>query len=133
MEYLIAVVALIAVFFFLQYRSVKKAKKNVGQSLNFDKMNKPVRLQHAGEKFLIYFYKDGCSKCKEQKPIIENLKAKNVNVVDVNVEEDHETATIFDITGTPTMVIVNNDVIKEVFVGLRSEEFLHEKFKNVIG
>lgn len=74
-------------------------------SLNFDdevlKSNKTV---------LIDFYADWCGPCKMLSPIIEEVakESKNVKFVKINIDDEQNLATKYNIMSIPTLVVMKN-------------------------
>lgn len=110
---------------------IHKAKKAVGQTIDYSKLKPELADKIKDRKLFIYFWAPHCGKCKHQKPAIENLVAEKTSIIEINIEEDRETASAFGLMGTPTTVLVNNNLILDIFVGVRSEAFLRNKFKSV--
>lgn len=54
---------------------------------------------------ILYFYSETCHWCQKQKPIVEELEKEGVKFKWVNLDEDRESGTQYQITGTPTFII----------------------------
>ena len=67
------------------------------------------------KKSIIYFYSKSCSHCKELKPKINLLEAKNKeNYFAFNIYEDEKISDSFKIEYVPTLVIVENKKITKL-------------------
>lgn len=66
---------------------------------------------------MIYFYSDHCPPCTRISPLIDSLRENHANVYKVNAAKESELAWRFKITGTPTVVVVQNGQICHMLVG----------------
>lgn len=64
-----------------------------------------------------------CGPCKMLAPIIERIKPKfgNVKFVDIDVDQQFETASKYSIRSVPTVVIEKNGREVQRFTGLQAE------------
>lgn len=81
------------------------------------------------KKVIIDFWADWCNPCVALGPILENVSKNYPDVVfgKVNVDEESELATAFDITSIPYVVKIIDGKYSDSFLGLHNEEFV-EKF-----
>jgi thioredoxin 1 len=119
--YIILAIALL--IFGLQFLMVLAAKKSKGKKLKGLK-GKLQGLENKGSKGLVYFFSPSCHACKAQTPIIKELQSSNRNVFDVDISKDMETARIFGIKATPTTMIVENGIIRQVLLGVKQKNVL---------
>ncbi|MEG1535874.1 MAG: thioredoxin [Clostridia bacterium] len=77
---------------------------------------------------LIDFFADWCGPCKMLAPIIENIAKTrtDIKVCKVNVDEEQDLATAFDVASIPTIVVVKNGKVTEKTVGYCSQETIEE-------
>jgi thioredoxin 1 len=93
----------------------------------------PAPVLKAALPVLYDFWATWCPPCREQKPIIEELKsdyAGRVDVVAVNVDEQGELAKQYGIKVIPTLVLLDaagNEV--ERLTGLTAKDKLIERFR----
>ncbi len=80
---------------------------------------------------LLYFYSKSCRACEPMVPIIERLKKSQPFVFKVNVQEEMSVAQKFSIMGTPSVVIIENGMIKEFLVGPQPESKIQDALKKV--
>ena len=74
----------------------------------------------AERKSLYYFYNPSCSPCRIMNPVIEQIQSKYKNIYKVNVAQNKKVARDFGIRATPSMVLVENGIIRECFFGPQS-------------
>lgn len=88
---------------------------------NFDKEVKE-------RKTLIDFWAPWCGPCRMQSPILEQLEASGaaVKICKVNVDEQPDLAKRFGILSIPTLILMQNGVLKDKQVGLTSLDELKE-------
>ncbi len=115
------VLAVILLFFALQFIMITSAKKTKGTKLT-GLTGKLKNLERNGSKGLVYFFSPSCRACKSQTPIIKEMQRSNKNVYDVDISKDMNSAKIFGIKATPTTIFVENGVVSQVFVGVKTKE-----------
>ena len=78
----------------------------------------------------LYFSAPWCSPCKQLAPKME-LVAESVSVEKILVDSDVETSQKYGIRNIPAVVLIDeNGVELERFVGVNTVEFYLEKFQN---
>ncbi len=83
------------------------------------------------KKVIIDFWADWCNPCVALGPILENVSKNYPDVVfgKVNVDEESELATAFDITSIPYVVKIIDGKYSDSFLGLHNEEFVEKFFE----
>ena len=83
------------------------------------------------KKVIIDFWADWCNPCVALGPILENVSKNYPDVVfgKVNVDEESELATAFDITSIPYVVKIIDGKYSDSFLGLHNEEFVERFFE----
>jgi len=84
---------------------------------------------------LIDFNAPWCGPCRAQKPIIDSLAEKykdQVTVAELDVDENREAAMELGIASIPTLIIYNESVEVDRFVGLQDVETLSAAIENVL-
>ncbi len=107
-------------FIGLHIMTVFMAKRSKGMKLSGLKGDLK-RLEQNGSKGLVYFHSPGCHACKAQTPVIKKLQNKYSNLYDIDVSKDYASAKVFGVKATPTMVQVENGIIKDIIIGARQE------------
>lgn len=83
------------------------------------------------KKIIIDFWADWCNPCVALGPILENVSKNYPDIVfgKVNVDEESELATAFDITSIPYVVKIIDGKYSDSFLGLHNEEFVEKFFE----
>lgn len=74
---------------------------------------------------LVDFWATWCGPCRMIAPIVEEIAAEydgKVTVGKVNVDDEPELATAFDIDSIPTLMVFKNGEVAGTLVGLRKKE-----------
>lgn len=82
------------------------------------------------------FYATWCGPCKQLAPILERLERKydgRVAFRKVDIDEDPQKAEIYNVTAVPTLVYIVKGEVKDITVGLLSEDELDAKLGNLVG
>ena len=79
----------------------------------------------------LYFSAPWCGPCKQLAPKMELVAEANITVEKILVDSDTETTEKYGIRNIPTVVLIDeNGVELERFVGVNPVEFYHEKWEN---
>ena len=76
---------------------------------------------------VIDFYASWCGPCKAMSPIIDELAGEyegKVDIYKINVEDEQELASLFNVRSIPTLVFINTDGLPQVSVGGKSKDSL---------
>lgn len=73
---------------------------------------------------MIYFYSEHCPPCRRVTPHIDALRETHANVYKVDAGKHAELAWRFKITGTPTVVVIQNGQICHMMIGTVSAKRL---------
>jgi len=131
MDYLIFVVVFFAVIVGLRFLMLKKVKKKIGKEIDVLLFDKGAQKLLSKEKSVLYFYTNSCSSCKVQKPIIDKLDKETNAVIKIDISEQPAIASEFGIMGVPTIVIMQNAGIANIFVGRQSETILRTAYNKI--
>lgn len=90
--------------------AIKITKSNFEQEVV--KSDKPV---------LLDFWAEWCMPCKMISPVVEEIakEVPNIKVGKVNVDEQPELASAFNVMSIPTLVVMKNGKIVKTMVGVR--------------
>ncbi|MGA2062769.1 MAG: thioredoxin [Thermoguttaceae bacterium] len=75
---------------------------------------------------LVDFYAEWCGPCKALAPVLEEMaqETHNAKIVKVNVDENYELASRYDITSIPSLLVFKNSSLAERHVGLANKAAL---------
>lgn len=121
----VGIISLIGIF---QFYMIRRSKKIVGSLIDLSQISIEIRKALEKGKSLIYFYSPSCGPCKVQTPVIDKLKNELKNVVSIDISGDFRVARVFGVMGTPSTMIFENGIVREMFVGVKSEEILRNAF-----
>ena len=102
---------------------------------NFTDENFEAEVLKSSQPVLVDFFPTWCGPCQMQGPIIEELaeeykdKAK-VGVLDI--DQAQKTATQFQVSSVPTLIIFKDGQEVERFMGLQQKPVLKEKLDSLI-
>ncbi len=117
------VIALVVLFFYMQFRMVRRMKRMEGTEAP---RNEFTDSSAGNEPRLLYFYTPTCHACKAMTPQVENLMERYDNVQKVDLSQSMEMARQFGIMATPTTILVKEGKIEKVLVGAKREQQLEE-------
>ena len=93
-----------------------------------------------GKPVLMDFYAEWCGPCHQQSPIIDKLKQKmgdhvEIKKIDVGIdsEQTRQYAARYDIQFVPTLVIEKDGALIRKLVGVQSLETLESILKPLVG
>jgi len=95
-----------------------------------DKSDSDTQLKDAGNKLVVIdFYATWCGPCKMIAPKLEEMAAQFSDVIflKVDVDDNEEVASVYEISCMPTFIFIKNSVKISEFSGAN-----HEKIKELI-
>jgi thiol-disulfide isomerase/thioredoxin len=117
--YIIA--GIFVLFASLQVYTFYLAKRSKGMHLS-GLQGDLKKLEQPGSRGLVYFHSPSCHACKVQTPVVKKLQTKYRNLYAVDVSKDYTSAKVFGVKATPTMVQVENGIVKDIIIGARQEQ-----------
>ena len=81
---------------------------------------------------LIDFWATWCGPCRAMMPIVEQIAQENegkIKVCKVNVDEEAELASKFNVMSIPTFVAINNGKVVGTSLGVQTKEEVLSLFK----
>lgn len=78
----------------------------------------------AARRRVYYFHSVRCGPCRAMTPIVDRLRESHSNLIKVDVAEAPELARGFGIAATPSFVVVEDEVVRQVKLGGLSEKQL---------
>lgn len=73
------------------------------------------------------FKADWCGPCKMMEPIVEDFSEKlDVQVVSVDIDDNNDIASEYQVRAVPTFIIFSEDEVKEQLTGVQQENELRE-------
>jgi len=82
---------------------------------------------------VLCFYQKNCMGCDEQEPINREVeKETGVIIAEINAVESPEAIKKFDLHLTPTIIILQDNEIKEKFEGVIQSEELEEAVRRYL-
>ncbi len=84
---------------------------------------------------LIDFYTNWCGPCKMLSPIISeigNEYANSIDVYKINVDENQDLASKYNIVSVPTLVFLKNEKIVKTTIGFRTRSELSNIIEDLL-
>ena len=78
---------------------------------------KAGKILKKGRTALFYFYSPACGACKAMTPAVKKMSAAKDNVFTIDISHDMGTARKFGVMATPTVIVVENRVVKNILIG----------------
>lgn len=128
MDILITVIIIISVFLGFRIVMQKRAARSKGKIIDSSIFDDRIKSLLTKEKSILYFYTPTCGACRSQAPIIDKIELETEVVGKVDLSKNFEAAKEFGIMGTPSTALMKGNKVADIFIGVKQEKFLLEKF-----
>jgi len=111
-----------------------QAEEVIKHPKNADDFNKLIS---GGKPALVDFFAEWCGPCQMMGPILDDM-AKNfkeidkVDIIKVDIDALSDVAQEYNVMSVPTFAIFKDGKIAETMVGMRPQEELEQKLKDVL-
>ena len=78
-------------------------------------------------KTIKYFSAKWCGPCRNFKPVMEEIASEGYPVQFIDIDESHSLQEEYKVTSVPTIVIEENGVVVNRFIGVITKQQLLEK------
>lgn len=97
-------------------------------ALNITKHNFRKEVFESDRPVLVDFWADWCGPCRMVGPIVEEIAEErpDIKVCKVNVEEEQELASDFEVMSIPTLMVVKDGKIAKKAAGAKQKEQILE-------
>ena len=103
--------------------------------MNFTDQNFQAEVLKSATPVLVDFFAQWCGPCKALAPIIEELEKEyqgKAKVGSLDVDENMQTSTQYQVMSIPTLIIFKNGQAVERLIGLQSKKVLKDKLDNLL-
>lgn len=76
------------------------------------------------KRVIIYFYTPNCGQCYAMTPLIQSLERQNENIISFDLSKHNDVALKLNIRATPTIMVLTEGVVSNVFLGSKTESFI---------
>lgn len=106
----------------------KRAARAKGKKIDSSIFDDTIKSLLAKEKSILYFYTPTCGACRSQAPIIDKIESETEFVGKIDLSKNIGAAKEFGIMGTPSTALMKGNKVADIFIGVKQEKFLLERF-----
>lgn len=100
----------------------EKGMNEMAKHLTGRNFEEEVLKADSGESVLVDFWAPWCGPCKMQGPIVEKMAEEGFNVGKVNIDEELELASKYQVMSIPTLLVFKDGKEVERLVGLHPRQ-----------
>ena len=71
--------------------------------------------------YLIYVWGPNCGLCRNMTPMIDKLSQQRNDIAKIDVSQYPDTAKSIGVLGTPAIVLIENNIVQKVSLGVKTE------------
>lgn len=114
---------------FLDRNQTEKGMGEMAKHLTSENFEGEVLKAGNGESVLVDFWAPWCGPCKMQGPIVEKMAEEGFNVGKVNIDEELELASKYQVMSIPTLLVFKDGKEVERLVGLHPRQAIERVMK----
>ena len=115
----IVIFAVIALFMGMQLLMWMRARRSVGKPAPDTRSVDGAATADARRVY--YFYSEHCGPCRAIGPLVERLGQAHRHLIRVDVQQHLDIARAFGIAATPSFILVQDGLVREVLLGGQTE------------
>lgn len=112
-----------------QTEKCEKGRNEMAKHLTSENFEGEVLKAGNGESVLVDFWAPWCGPCKMQGPIVEKMAEEGFNVGKVNIDEELELASKYQVMSIPTLLVFKDGKEVERLVGLHPRQAIERVMK----
>lgn len=97
--------------------------------IDVNKDNFETEVLKSENKVLVDFNADWCGPCRMLRPILESIKNDNIKIASINIDNEEELASKYNVSSIPCLVLFENGIEVKRSIGLIPKD----EIKNLIG
>lgn len=114
---------------FLDRNKTEKGRNEMAKHLTGQNFEEEVLKAGKGESVLVDFWAPWCGPCKMQGPIVEQMADDGFHVGKVNIDEELDLATKYQVMSIPTLIVFRDGKEVERMVGLHPRQAIERMMK----
>ena len=99
--------------------------------MKFNNDNFEQEVLKSDKPVLVDFFANWCGPCKMMSPIIDEIAeelGEKIKVGKIDVDESKELAVKYNVMSIPTIMIIEDGIVKKTFVGLTQKDEIMKEF-----